>query len=269
MRKLAFLFIAAIALTSCSNDNDTIAIAVPKTLQKVVFYKNSINERHWNISNNLLTNITLADGTIAEEFTYDNLKRVIKDVKYTNGIVTETNVITYNTDSTIQSINGLPYTYNAATQTYLYTYGSNFTINCKVNENKLAIDFVRTGVGASEYHMTYADGNMLSFEKVTNGAIETVKNFHFSGNIAEAGPVYKAILAVARVKSLTDPNFFVDCQVSKMNPDGFDKGTTDPYYYNYGAIPDMEGKLLQIGIEVLDNHNNPVSYYPFADYYYE
>lgn len=269
MKKLFSIILIAVTLFSCSSDNDTQPVVTPKKLQKIVFYRDSANERQWNISNGLLTSITLADGSLSEEFIYDAENRVISDKKYSGGVLTETTTITYTSDNIIQSINGLHYNYDAATKTYIYSYGSNFTINCKVNEDRLAVDFVRAGFNPSEYHMTYSNGNMLSFRKVNNGVTDELKNFHFTGSTTEDSSVYNAILAVAQVKSLTDPNFFVDGQASRTIGDGFDKGPTDPYFYNYGQIIDMQGKLLEVGIEVSDNNNNPVSWYPFADYYFE
>lgn len=266
MKNIFFLLTIAITFLSCSNDTDSSSTL--KKIEKVVFYKNSTNEKHWNINNNLLTTITLADGTIVEEFVYDNKNRVVRDVKYTNGLVSETDIITYNVDDNIKTINGLPYTFNAATQTYNYNYGSGFTISCQVNSDKLALNFIRTGSNAGQYHMTYANGNMTSFEKVNNNSTDLVKNFRFDAMLG-ANPIYNAVLAVARVKSLTDPSFFIDCQASKDMANGYDKGTTDSYFYNYGAITDVEGKHLQVGIEVLDSNNNFVEFYSFADYYYQ
>lgn len=262
MKKLLMLFVLATTLFSCSSDNDTPAQTV---IQKVVFYRNSPEERQWNIENGLFTTITLADGSVAEEFTYDNLNRVIKDTKFTNGAISEVTTIVYNSDNIIQSINGLPYTYNAATRTYAYSYGSNFTINCKVNEDRLAVDFLRTGFGAGEYHMVYNNGNMASFHKVGAGSTAVLKNFHFDAAFG-ANPIYSAVLAVARVKSLTDPGFFVDSQASQNMANGFDKGESDPFYYNYGWVPSHN--LDEIGIEVLDENNNSVQFYNFADYHY-
>lgn len=264
MKKLFFLFVATAALCSCSSDNDTPATDL--VLQKVVFYRNSANERQWNISDGLLKTITLADGTIVEKFTYDNFKRVIKDEKYTNGVVSKTNTITYNDDDTIKTIDGLPYFYNAATKTYTYSYGSNFTINCEVNAAMLAVNFIRGGVGASEYHMTYTNGDMTSFRKVNNGTADTVKNFHFDAAFG-FNPMRDALMPVARVKSLTDPEFFVDCQTSKNLANGYDGGSNVPYHFNYGIIP--SNKLTEIGIEVLDSNNNFVEFYSFADYHYQ
>ncbi|MEO5776883.1 MAG: hypothetical protein ABIQ27_08255 [Flavobacterium sp.] len=264
MKKIIFLFALATTLFSCTDNDDT--IINDSVLQKVVFYDNSSNERQWNISNDLLTSITLADGSIAEEFTYDTQNRVILDTKYVDGNVSEVNTITYNTDNTINSINGLPYTFNATTRTYTYSYGSTFTINCVVNEDMLAVDFIRTGTGAGEYHMTYAGGNMASFEKTTSSSTDILKNFHFDGAYG-VNPLRNAVLAVARVKSLTDPNFFIDCQASEGMPNGFDKGLTDTNYYNYGMV--LGSGNYQIGVEILDSSNNYVDSYSFAAYYYQ
>ena len=262
-KKIILLFVLATTLFSCSNEDNSNPTEV---LQKVVFYYDSPNERQWNISNNLLTNITLADGTIAEEFIYDSQSRLIRDIKYSNGLITGTDIITYNTDNTINTINGLPYSYNAATRTYTYSYGGSFTINCQVNSDFLVENFVRTGSDAGEYHMTYTNGNMLSFEKSTSGTTVVIKNFHFDGTYG-ANPLYNAIIAVARVKSLTSPDFFIDCQPSTVMPNGFDKGTTDPYYYNYGMV--LADRYYQIGVEVLDDNNNYAGGYSFAAYYFE
>ena len=266
MKKLFILMLLAATLFSCSSDDNT--VSPPKVLQKIVFYRDSPNERQWNFSNGLLVNITYANGSVAEEFTYDAQKRLTKDAKYGNGVQTEVDIITYNADNTIKSVNFLPYNFNPTTNTYAYSYGSNFTIECKVNEDMLAVDFLRTGVNPGEYHMTYANGNMTSFEKRTGGATDILKNFHFSGTRNDE-TIYSAILAVARVKSLTDPSFFIDCQVSKERPDSFDKGPADSNHYNYGSIINTDGTLLEIGIEVLDSNNNLLNFYSFADYYYQ
>ncbi|MEO5775888.1 MAG: hypothetical protein ABIQ27_03225 [Flavobacterium sp.] len=274
MKKIIFLFALAATLFSCTDNDDT--IVNDSDLQKVVFYGGTSNERQWNINNDLLTNITLADGTIVEEFTYDSQNRVILDVKYTSGVISETNTITYNSDNKISSINGLPYTFNAATRTYAYSYGSSFTISCVVNEDMLAVDFIRTGTGAGEYHMMYASGNMTSFEKMTSGSTDIVKNFHFDGTyVANTNPLYNAVLAAARVKSLTDPNFFVDSVASTGIAGGFDRGAADPNYYHYGIAmstsntPTHNIKDFSIGTEVLDGSMNLVDFYAFAEYYYQ
>ena len=264
MKKILFFFVILTTLFSCSNDDNN--TNPDKVLQKVVFYKNSSNEKHWIITNNLLTTITNADGSLAEEFVYDAQSRVISDVKYSNGAVTETTTITYNIDNTIQSIDNLPYTFNAATRTYTYSYSGTFTINCQVNTDFLAENFVRTGTNAGEYRMTYLNGDMTSFEKLTSSSTDVLKNFHFDAGFG-SNPMYSAILAVAKVKSLTDPSFFIDCQVSKNMANGFDKGSTDPYYYNYGIV--SSPRFLSIGTEVLDSSNNFVGFYSFADYYYQ
>lgn len=262
MKNIILTLLLTFTLFSCSNDDKNNTTS--KVLEKVVFYRDSENERQWNFSNNLLQNITLADGSLAEEFIYDSKNRVIKDIKYNNGIA-QIDVITYNLDNTISTINNLPYSFNAATKTYTYSYGSNFTINCEVNSDMLAVNFTRTGTNAGVFHLTYSNGNMTSFEKVTNNTTEVLKNFNFETTLMN-NPIATAILAVARVKSLTDPNFFIDSPTSKEVPTGFDKGSSDPNYYNYGAIP--EEKLYQVGIEVLDSNNNPVTFYSFADYYF-
>lgn len=271
MKNIIALFVLATTLLSCSSSDDNATI--PTVLQKVVFYRNSPNEKHWNINNDLLTNITLADGTVVEEFVYDTQNRLVTDIKYTNGVATETTTITYNANNIITSINGLPYTFNATTRTYAYSYGSNFTIDCKVNKDFLVVDFIRGGFNASEYHMTYSGADMTSFKKVANGSTELIKNFHFDQ--LYTNPLQNAVLAVARVKSLTDPNFFIDSVVSTKIAGGFDKGASDPYYYSHGysssteTPPNHSIKDFSIGVEILDSSNNFVDFYSFADYYYE
>ncbi len=272
MKKIIFLFVLVTTFFSCSDSDDSIVTS--SDLQKVVFYYNTPNERQWNIENDLLTNITLADGTVVEEFVYDSQNRVISDIKYMGGVVSETNTITYNADNTIQSINGLPYTYNSSTRTYTYSYGSGFAISCQVNSDFLVENFVRTGTDAGEYHMVYSSGDMTSFEKINSGSTEIIKNFHFDG-LHGANPLHNAVLAVARIKSLTDPSFFIDSVASTRIAGGYDRGTSDPYYYSYGYSssttnnPTHNVKDFSIGIEVLDNSMNTVEVYSFADYIYQ
>lgn len=272
MKNIISLFVLAITLFSCTDNDDSIVDS--SDLRKVIFYYNSPNERQWNINNGLLTNITLADGTVVEEFIYDGQNRVISDIKYTGGIVSETTTIMYNADNTIQSINGFPYTYNSATRTYTYSYGSSFAISCQVNSDFLVENFVRTGTEAGEYHVTYSAGEIASFEKRNSGSTDIIKNFHFDASYG-VNPLYDAVLAVARVKSLTDPNFFVDGVASTRLAAGYDKGVADPYYYHYGLAsstsntPTHNIKDFSIGTEVLDSSMNSVAFYAFADYIYQ
>lgn len=267
MKNSLYLLLAVFVLASCSRDDSSTPTVGSGEIQKVIFYHNSSNETQWVFENNLLTKITSADGTVVESFVYDNFNRLVQDKKYDNGNLISTDVITYNTDNTIKTINNLPYTFDAGTRTYTYTYGSDFTINCEVNSDQLAVNFTRLGSNSSEYHMTYAAGNMTSYEKMSDDTTAEVKNFYFDAGFG-SNPIYEMILPVARVKSLTDPSFFTDCQVSKNLTNGFDKGNSYPLHYNYGAVPDIEGKLFQIGVEVLDSNNNNVDFYSFADYYY-
>ena len=146
-------------LLSCGFDDNS---STSKVLQRIVFYRDSPNARQWNFSNNLLTSITLPDGSLAEEFIYDNQKRVIRDVKYTDGNIAETNNILYNPNGTIKSINGLEYDFDTATQTY--SHSGTFSMSCQVNPDFLAINYTRTGTDTKDYHMPYANGNMISFE---------------------------------------------------------------------------------------------------------
>lgn len=266
MKKLYFLFIAVIALTSCSTDNSNNDPVAP-TIDKVIFYRNSPNARQWNFNNdNLLNDITLADGSLAEKFFYDSEGRVTRDVIYTDGVVTDSYDITYNTDDTINSINGLEYNYDAATRTYSYTYSGSFSLVCKVNADLLAVDYSRTDTNTQDYHFVYANGNMTSFEKSVNGTTAAVKNFRFTTPFG-ANPIANGILAVARVKSLLDPEFLTDSQVSETIPLGYDCGATDPYFYSYGFVPG--DNYLSVGIEVLDSNNNDVTFIQYAEYYYQ
>jgi hypothetical protein len=273
MKKI-FFFLVIACFFSCSNDNSS-QTTPSDILQKVVFYYNSPNESHWNINNGVLSNITLPDGTIIEEFSYDNQNRLISDSKYAGGITSETTTITYNADNTIQSINGLPYTYNAATKTYTSTYDSSFSISCQVNSDFLVENFVRNGTNAGEYHLAYTNGNMLTFEKINSDSSNTIKNFHFDDTSYGLNPLYNAVIAVARVKSLTDPYFFIDGVASKRIAAGFDKGMADPYYYHYGLAsstsntPNHNDKDFSIGVDVLNSSNNSINFYAFAEYYYQ
>ncbi len=114
--------------------------------------------------------------------------------------------------------------------------------------------------------MTYANGNMLSFEKATSGTTDVIKNFHFDG-LYGVNPLHNAVIAVAKVKSLTDPGFFIESQVSANLANGFDKGSADPNYYNYGCV--FTDRYYQYGVEILDVSNNSIGYYTFATYYFE
>ena len=263
MQKILILFVVASALSSCSSDDNNDNPG--SVIEKVAFYRDSPNERQWHIKNGLLTNITLSNGTVVEEFTYDSQNRVVKDVQFTNSSASETTIITYNPDSTIKTINGLSCTFNASTQVYAYTDASNFNVNCQVNSNKLAVNYLRTGTNAIEYHMTYTNGNMTSYQKLNSSTADIVKNFQFEGSVI-VNPIYNAILPVLKLKSLIDPNFFIDGQSSKSIATGYEV-VNSAFHFNYGFI--SENNLLQIGIEVLDSNNNAVDFYSFADYYYQ
>jgi predicted RND superfamily exporter protein len=266
MKHFLLLLLSAFTLLSCSNDESSSTTF----LQKATFYRNSPNERQWNFNTQgQLVNITLSDGTVVEEFTYNAQKNLILDVKYTNGVVTESYAVTYNANDIITSINNINCYYNSVSKTYSYNNGTT-TINCSVTNDGLVAGYYKvsntTAIAESSYQIIYnTDGNMTSFEKALSGVTTVAKNFYF-GNETNDNPIDEAILAVSRVKSIIDPDFFIDSLSSKSIATGFDYGVSNPYHYNYG-FTDSEN-YHQIGVEVLNNQDL-VEFFLFAEYYYK
>lgn len=136
MKKIAPLFFLLLTLVSCNSDDETVTqTSIP--LQKVIFnYNNPNYEKHWNFNENgLLSEITKADGTVLQTFSYNNTGQLVSSVIYNSTSPNQTYTFTYDATGNVSSYNGTTISYDNATDSY-YTgdlSGSNrvFKINAE------------------------------------------------------------------------------------------------------------------------------------------
>lgn len=272
MEKSHLLLLLAFALFSCNNDEELTTIDNSAMLQKVIFYRNSSNENHWNFNNRgLLDKITEPDGTLIETFEYDSNNNVTKDTKYTNGVVSMTYNITYNSNNIITKINLTDYNYDANANKYSYSNSSQ-TFSCQLNESKLATNYSLiennpSGNTEVNYLMNYTSGNMNSFEKINNSVVAEFKEFTYGSTTVGGNPLLNATLPVLKVKSLIEPDFFSNAVSSKLPIETVSFGSTNPEIQNYGWLVNKDGRLSMQSVEVF-NSNSLVDSYIYADYYY-
>lgn len=267
MKKIIFLFVLATTLFSCSSD-DSSSVGNPNLLKRVDFYPNKPNETRWNFNNSgLLDNITKPDGTIVEKFVYDSNNNVIKDTKYNNGSIVADYVVTYDSANIITSINGVAYdyVYSAAGSRYSYANATE-NFSCEINNDMLLTNYNYTNSGIEKkYETVYTNGNMISFQRTNDGTLDLVRNYSFGSNLDN--PLQIACLGVMKLKSLTDPEFFMDGIFSQsvVSSSSFEGSTT---HYNYGLLINSNNHLLQHDIEVYDG-DTFVEYINYSKYYYQ
>lgn len=270
MKKYHLLLFLVFTLFSCSNNEESISSS-SILLQKVVFYRNAPNENHWNFNNNgLLDNISKPDGTLIEKFIYDANNNVIQDDKYDNGILNMTYNIIYNSNNIITKINNVDYNYNASENKYYYTNGTQI-FNCQLNNDKLVtnyslIDNNPSGTVEDTYQMVYVNDNMTSFQKTTNSVITTLKGFSY-GNTIE-NPIRSGSLAVLKLKSLIEPDFFSNGVSSKLPIETSDFGSSNPITYNYGWLFTPDEKRISMQMIEVFNGSTMINSFVYADYFY-
>jgi len=131
-------------LFSCSEstvtENTTNTTVNPTLLQRVDFYPGNINERRWFFNEyGLLYQITKADGTVVQDFSYDNSNKLISSVLFDNGVAT-THHFTYDSNDFLATVDGVIINYDTTLDAY-YTgvLNQNYKLT-KINSDKLLID---------------------------------------------------------------------------------------------------------------------------------
>ena len=271
MRKIITLFVIATTLFSCSID-DSSSVVNSSLLKRVDFYPNKPNESRWNFNNfGLLDNITKPDGTLVEKFVYDSNNNVIKDTKYNNGSIVVDYVVAYDSANIITSINGVAYDYVNSAAGFRYSY-ANATDNfsCEINNDMLLTKYTYSNTVAPEkkYEAVYSNNNMISFERTNNGTVDLVRNYSFGSEAGNGNPLRTACLGVMKLKSLTEPEFFMEGIFSKSVVLALSFGTGNSIHYNYGLLNNSANHLSQHDIEVFDG-DTFVEYINYSKYYYQ
>jgi hypothetical protein len=271
MKKIIFLFVLAATLFSCSSDENSSA-GKSSLLKRVDFYPNKPNESRWNFNNlGLLDNITKQDGTLVEKFVYDSNNNVIKDTKYNNGSVVADYNVTYDSANIITSINGVTYDYVYSAAGFRYSY-TNATENfsCEINNDMLLTKYSYSNADSPEkkYDAVYSNNNMISFQRTNNGTVDLVRNYSFGSDTGNGNPLRNACLGVMKLKSLTEPEFFMDGIFSKSVVLALSFGTGNSIHYAYGLLTNSANHLSQHDIEVF-NGVTFVEYINYSKYYYQ
>lgn len=249
MKKFISILVLATTFLSCSNDDNNVSINT-NLLKRVDFYPNTANERQWNFnSDGLLTTITDVDGNLIEKFVYDSNNNVIQDIKYSSGLATENYVITYNSSNKITSINTKSYNYSASENRYFYS-GGNETFSCTLNADGLAthysefFDFPEEGNDIqTDYTFQYENGNLISMKGFGSSMSDLEVNFNF-GTIVN--PLKNATLAVFKLKSILDPEFFSTGISSHNVKEVQSYAALNPATYSFGMLfyPNNKIELL-------------------------
>jgi hypothetical protein len=271
MKKIIFLFVLAATLFSCSSD-DSKPVGNSNLLKRVDFYPNKPNETRWNFNiSGLLDNITKPDGTLVEKFVYDSNNNVIRDTKYNNGSIVADYVVTYDSANIITTINGQAYNYIYSAAGFRYFY-SNATenFNCEINNEMLLTEYTFSNTVSPEkkYEAVYNNSNMISFQRTNNGTVDLVRNYSFGPDTGNGNPLRNACLGVMKLKSLTEPEFFMDGIFSKSVVLTLSFGAENSIHYNYGLLTNATNHLSQHDIEVFDG-DTFVEYINYSKYYYQ
>jgi len=241
MKNIFFLFIITISLFSCSNDENSSALN-PNLLQRVDFYPNSSNEKRWLFnSDGLLYQITKADGTIVQDFTYNSNNLLISSTEYNNsGNITH--AFTYNNNGFVTSVDGETVNYDAGINAFYTGVLNDYYRLTKINSDKLLvegktvfIDIDETGTNQvllDEMSVSYSDNNILSYFPGESCVYYTYDSY--------SNPLRNATLSICRAYSFIANSRWVDGQFNSIkNPITQEYCTEDPesevYHYDYNV----------------------------------
>jgi hypothetical protein len=248
MKKLYFLLVSICLLTSCSSDSTSIAETNPNLLQRVDFYPGLTFERRWFFnSDGLLNEITKADGTIVQNFTYDNQNRLINTTLFNADGTSTISTFTYNSNNSVASINDVVLNYNSALDAFIFGDLTTQYNSIKINSNGLLtyaksvwIDYDFDGtpieIFNSELGVIYSENNMTAY--FPN---ESCNYFTYDTN---TNPLRNATLAICKAYSfsVTLPWLYVNC-ISVNNVLEHKYCTEDPeselfnYTFNSNNLP--------------------------------
>ena len=252
MKKIFSFMILAFITISCSNTEDPATPIDPTKLAKVIFYPNTLSERHWNFyPNGLLKEIIKPDGTILQSFVYDRNNNLLSSTVFNSN--TSLNVsynFTYDNNNHIDSYNGKVVTYNPTENSY--TVHNNYTITNPSHydeidsweitlNNELLITSEKINYLTSEGNwyeygvaVAYENNNMVHN---TNGIDPTEGNYQFDNKI---NPFKQPLLPICRAMSITNFNDQTTKwavgeynSVNNVTHDGYDNNGQEEVNYSY------------------------------------
>lgn len=247
MKKFCYLILFVFAISSCSSDTNSTEEPNPNLLQRVDFFPNSQIERRWLFnSNGLLQQITKADGTIVQDFTYDDNNRLTSSTLINDNGINETHTFTYDSNGFVSSVDGAVVNF-ISTQNAYYTGDLNQSYRLtKINNEKLllegrtvTVDNDETGTQEifwSEMQVVYSNNNITSFFPDESCSFFTYDN--------KNNPLRNATLAICRAFSFIPNSRWLDGQFNSYNnPITQNYCTEDPeshvfqYTYNSNNLP--------------------------------
>lgn len=245
MKKFYFLLIFVSVLTSCSSDSSDNPIGPnANLLQRVDFYPGLASERRWIFnSDGLLEKITKANGTVTQNFSYDDDNRLISSTIFFDGGTTETHTFSYNNNGFVTAVDGTAVLFDASSGSY-YTGELNQTYEMtKINNDKLLVssktafmDEIEEGVFEEvvwqEMMVGYTNSNISSY---SNG--DTCHSLTYDN---KTNPLKNATLAIGRAFSfISNSRWSTDYCISANNVLTHNYCSEDPesevYHYSYNA----------------------------------
>lgn len=248
MKNCCYIFIAFFTLLSCSNDTTDQTTIDPNLLQRIDFYPGLAFERRWVFNTDgLLKEITKSDGTLVQDFTYDNNNRLINSTVFNDNGFNQTYTFTYDNSNFVNSVNGETVNYNAGLDSY---YVGNLSQNyrlTKINSEKLLV------YGKTSYQDFDDDGNPFEtiWDEITVAfSNNNLMSYHPNDSCnyftydSQTNPIRNAILPICRAFSFIENSRWVDgLYFSPNNPLSHDYCSEDPesevynYTYNTNNLP--------------------------------
>lgn len=248
MKNFCLFFIAVFTLLSCSNDTTDQTTIDPNLLQRIDFFPGLTFERRWVFNTDgLLKEITKSDGTIVQDFIYDNNNRLINSTVFNDNGFNQTYTFTYDNNNFVNSVNGETVNYNVGLDSY---YVGNLSQNyrlTKINSDKLLVygktsyqDFDENGNPFetiwNEITVNYTNNNLMSY-----WPNDSCNFFTYD---SQTNPLRNAILPICRAFSFIENSRWVDgLYFSPNNPLSHDYCSEDPesevynYTYNTDNLP--------------------------------
>lgn len=242
MKKFYFLFNFILICISCSTDSSSIAVN-PNLLQRVDYYPGTVSEKRWIFNGDgLLKEITKADGTVVQSFTYNSHNLLTSSTVFNSGL-TENHTFTYDNNDFVNTVDGQTLNYDTTIGAYYLGDLNQAYQTFKINSDKLIANYESIYIDSDDngnpiptlssgYQVVYLNNNVIS-----SYPYDSCSAITHDGN---TNPLRNATLSICRAFSFVPYFYWANSQYNSANNVLSSRYCTedpesDVYHYTYNA----------------------------------
>ncbi|HRG17877.1 MAG TPA: hypothetical protein PLP39_02195 [Flavobacterium lutivivi] len=223
MKKLCVycLFFLVIIVSSCSSDSSsTTDEPNPNLLQRVDFYSGTSFETRWIFNTDgLLSQINKADGTIVQDFIYDDQNRLTSSTKYNSPSPNQVYTFTYDANGFVATVNGVTVNYDSTLDAY-YTgiLNQNYRLT-KINNEKLITNAKTVFVEIEDGETIETEWYLINVNYLNNNITSYFpdESCNYLTHDEKINPLRNATLAICRAFSFIENSPWINGYYNSAN----------------------------------------------------